>query len=82
MDNLETNLDSITGPIGEVLELMVKHQLAVVADKKLDLARVIGRLQRQLIETQETNKNYYEQRDFLHNAHEDLMGQVERIYGV
>jgi len=82
MDNLETNLDSITDPIEEVLELMVKHQLAVVADKKLDLARVIGRLQRQLIKTQETNKNYYEQRDFLHNAHEDLMGQVERIYGV
>jgi len=61
---------------------MVKHQLAVVADKKLDLARLIGRLQRQLIKTQEKNKNYYEQRDFLHNAHEDLMGQVERIYGV
>jgi|TARA_B100000900_G_scaffold379668_1_gene364762 hypothetical protein len=78
MDNLET----ITDPIEEVLELMVKHQLAVVADKKLDLARLIGRLQRQLIKTQETNKNYYEQRDFLHNAHEDLMGQVERIYGV
>jgi len=78
MDNLET----ITDPIEEVLELMVKHQLAVVADKKLDLVRVIGRLQRQLIKTQETNKNYYEQRDFLHNAHEDLMGQVERIYGV
>ena len=78
MDNLET----ITDPIEEVLELMVKHQLAVVADKKLDLVRLIGRLQRQLIKTQETNKNYYEQRDFLHNAHEDLMGQVERIYGV
>jgi len=78
MDNLET----ITDPIEEVLELMVKHQLAVVADKKLDLARLIGRLQRQLIKTQETNKNYCEQRDFLHNAHEDLMGQVERIYGV
>ena len=78
MDNLET----ITDPIEEVLELMVKHQLAVVADKKLDLVRVIGRLQRQLIKTQETNKNYYEQRYFLHNAHEDLMGQVERIYGV
>ena len=78
MDNLET----ITDPIEEDLELMVKHQLAVVADKKLDLVRVIGRLQRQLIKTQETNKNYYEQRDFLHNAHEDLMGQVERIYGV
>ena len=78
MDNLET----ITDPIEEVLELMVKHQLAVVADKKLDLARLIGRLQRQLIKTQETNKNYCEQRDFLHDAHEDLMGQVERIYGV
>lgn len=78
MDNLET----ITDPIEEVLELMVKHQLAVVADKKLDLAQVIRKLQRQLIKTQETNKNYYEQRDFLHNAHEDLMGQVERIYGV
>ena len=78
MDNLET----ITDPIEEVLELMVKHQLAVVADKKLDLVQVIRRLQRQLIKTQETNKNYYEQRDFLHNAHEDLMGQVERIYGV
>ena len=78
MDNLET----ITDPIEEVLELMVKHQLAVVADKKLDLARLIGRLQRQLIKTQETNKNYCEQRDFLHNAREDLMGQVERIYGV
>lgn len=78
MDNLET----ITDPIEEVLELMVKHQLAVVADKKLDLAQVIRRLQRQLIKTQETNKNYCEQRDFLHNAHEDLMGQVERIYGV
>ena len=78
MDNLET----ITDPIEEVLKLMVKHQLAVVADKKLDLVRVIARLQRQLIKTQETNKNYYEQRDFLHNAHEDLMGQVERIYGV
>jgi hypothetical protein len=76
------NLDSITDPIEEVLELMVKHQLAVVADKKLDLVRVIGRLQRQLIRTQETNKNYCEQRDFLHKAHEDLMGQVERIYGV
>ncbi len=74
MDNLET----ITDPIEEVLELMVKHQLAVVADKKLDLARLIGRLQRQLIKTQETNKDYCEQRDFLHNAHEDLMGQVER----
>ena len=60
MDNLET----ITDPIEEVLELMVKHQLAVVADKKLDLARLIGRLQRQLIKTQETNKNYCEQRDF------------------
>ena len=78
MDNLET----ITDPIEEVLELMVKHQLALVADKKLDLAQVIRRLQRQLIKTQETNKNYCEQRDFLHNAHEDLMGQVERIYGV
>ena len=78
MDNLET----ITDPIEEVLELMVKHQLAVVADKKLDLVRVIGRLQRQLIKTQETNKNYCEQRDCLHNANEDLMGQVERIYGV
>jgi hypothetical protein len=78
MDNLET----ITDPIEEVLELMVKHQLAVVADKKLDLIQVIRRLQRQLIKTQETNKNYCEQRDFLHNAHEDLMGQVERIYGV
>jgi hypothetical protein len=78
MDNLET----ITDPIEEVLELMVKHQLAVVADKKLDLARLIGRLQRQLIKTQETNKDYCEQRDFLHDAHEDLMGQVERIYGV
>lgn len=78
MDNLET----ITDPIEEVLELMVKHQLAVIADKKLDLVQVIRRLQRQLIKTQETNKNYYEQRDFLHNAHEDLMGQVERIYGV
>ena len=78
MDNLET----ITDPIEEVLELMVKHQLAVVADKKLDLARLIGRLQKQLIKTQETNKYYCEQRDFLHDAHEDLMGQVERIYGV
>ena len=78
MDNLET----ITDPIEEVLELMVKHQLAVVADKKLDLIRVIRRLQRQLAKTKETNKNYCEQRDFLHNAHEDLMGQVERIYGV
>jgi len=78
MDNLET----ITDPIEEVLELTVKHQLAVVADKKLDLIQVIRRLQRQLIKTQETNKNYCEQRDFLHNAHEDLMGQVERIYGV
>ena len=78
MDNLET----ITDTIEEVLELMVKHQLAVVADKKLDLARLIGRLQRQLIKTQETNKDYCEQRDFLHDAHEDLMGQVERIYGV
>ncbi len=78
MDNLET----ITDPIEEVLELMVKHQLAVVADKKLDLIQVIRRLQRQLIKTQETNKNYCEQRDFLHDAHEDLMGQVERIYGV
>ncbi len=78
MDNLET----ITDPIEEVLELMVKHQLAVVADKKLDLARLIGRLQKQLIKTQETNKDYCEQRDFLHDAHEDLMGQVERIYGV
>lgn len=78
MDNLET----ITDPIEEVLELMVKHQLAVVADKKLDLIQVIRRLQRQLIKTQETNKNYCEQRDFLHNAHEDLMGQVERIYGI
>jgi hypothetical protein len=78
MDNLET----ITDPIEEVLELMVKHQLAVVADKKLDLIQLIRRLQRQLIKTQETNKNYCEQRDFLHNAHEDLMGQVERIYGV
>ena len=54
MDNLET----ITDPIEEVLELMVKHQLAVVADKKLDLAQLIVRLQRQLIRTQETNKNY------------------------
>ena len=78
MDNLET----ITDPIEEVLELMVKHQLAVVADKKLDLIQVIRRLQIQLLKTQETNKNYYEQRDFLHKAHEDLMGQVERIYGV
>jgi hypothetical protein len=78
MDNLET----ITDPIEEVLELMVKHQLAVVADKKLDLVQVIRRLQIQLLKTQETNKNYCEQRDFLHNAHEDLMGQVERIYGV
>ncbi len=78
MDNLET----ITDPIEEVLELMVKHQLAVVADKKLDLARVIGRLQSQLIKTKETNKNFNEQWKFLHDTHEDLMGQVERIYGV
>ena len=68
--------------LNEVLNVMVNHQLAVVADKKLDLAQVIRRLQRQLIKTQETNKNYCEQRDFLHDAHEDLMGQVERIYGV
>ena len=53
MDNLET----ITDPIEEVLELMVKHQLAVVADKKLDLDQVIRRLQIQLLKTQETNKN-------------------------
>jgi len=78
MDDLET----ITDPIEEVLELMVKHQLAVVADKKLDLARLIVRLQRQLLRTKETNKNYYEQRNFLHNAHEDIMGEVERVYGV
>ena len=78
MDNLET----ITDPIEEVLELMVKHQLAVVADKKLDLAQLIGRLQRQLIKHKKQIKTYCEQRDFLHNAHEDLMGQVERIYGV
>jgi len=76
------NLDSITDPIEEVLHMMVKHQLAVVADKKLDLARLIGRLQRQLIKTQETNKDYCEQRDFLHNTHEDIVGEVERVYGV
>ena len=68
--------------LNEVLNVMVNHQLAVVADKKLDLVQVIRRLQIQLLKTQETNKNYYEQRDFLHKAHEDLMGQVERIYGV
>lgn len=78
MDNLET----ITDPIEEILELMVKHQLAVVADKKLDLVKAIRRLQRQLAKTKETNKNFNEQWKFLHDAHEDLMGQVERIYGV
>lgn len=78
MDNLET----ITDPIEEVLELMVKHQLAVVADKKLDLVQVIRRLQRQLIKTKETNKNFNEQWKFLHNVHEDIVGEVERIYGV
>jgi len=78
MDNLET----ITDPIEEVLELMVKHQLAVVADKKLDLARLIIRLQRQLLRTKETNKNFNEQWKFLHNVHEDIVGEVERIYGV
>ncbi len=78
MDNLET----ITDPIEEVLELMVKHQLAVVADKKLDLVQVIRRLQRQLIKTKETNKNFNEQWKFLHNVHEDIVGEVEKIYGV
>jgi hypothetical protein len=78
MDDLET----ITDPIEEVLELMVKHQLAVVADKKLDLARVIVRLQRQLIRTKETNKNFNEQWKFLHKAHEDIVGEVEKVYGV
>lgn len=78
MDNLET----ITDPIEEVLELMVKHQLAVVADKKLDLAQVIRKLQRQLIKTKETNKNFNEQWKFLHNVHEDIVGEVEKIYGV
>ena len=78
MDNLET----ITDPIEEVLELMVKHQLAVVADKKLDLAQVIRKLQRQLIRTKETNKNFNEQWKFLHNVHEDIVGEVEKIYGV
>jgi len=76
------DLNKITDPIEKVLDMMVKYQLAVVADKKLDLARLIVRLQRQLLRTKETNKNYYEQRNFLHNTHEDLMGQVERIYGV
>jgi len=78
MDNLET----ITDPIEEVLELMVKHQLAVVADKKLDLARLIGRLQSQLIKTKETNKNFNEQWKFLHKLHEDIVGEVEKVYGV
>ena len=68
--------------LNEVLNVMVNHQLAVVADKKLDLVQVIRRLQRQLAKTKETNKNFNEQWKFLHNAHEDLMGQVERIYGV
>ena len=78
MDNLET----ITDPIEEILELMVKHQLAVVADKKLDLIQVIRRLQRQLAKTKETNKNFNEQWKFLHNVHEDIVGEVEKIYGV
>ena len=77
MDDLET----ITDPIEEVLELMVKHQLAVVADKKIDLARVIVRLQRQLMKTKETNKNFNEQLKFLHKAHEDIVGEVEKVYG-
>ena len=68
--------------LNEVLNAMVNHQLAVVADKKLDLIQVIRRLQRQLAKTKETNKNFNEQWKFLHDAHEDLMGQVERIYGV
>ena len=68
--------------LNEVLNVMVNHQLAVVADKKLDLIQVIRRLQRQLAKTKETNKNFNEQWKFLHDAHEDLMGQVERIYGV
>ena len=68
--------------LNEVLNVMVKHQLAVVADKKLDLVKVIRRLQSQLIKTKETNKNFNEQWKFLHDTHEDLMGQVERIYGV
>ena len=76
------DLNKITDPIEEVLDMMVKYQLAVVADKKLDLARLIVRLQRQLLRTKETNKNYYEQRNFLHNTHEDLVGEVERVYGV
>ena len=68
--------------LNEVLNVMVNHQLAVVADKKLDLVKAIRRLQRQLAKTKETNKNFNEQWKFLHDAHEDLMGQVERIYGV
>lgn len=68
--------------LNEVLNVMVNHQLAVVADKKLDLIKVIRRLQRQLAKTKETNKNFNEQWKFLHDTHEDLMGQVERIYGV
>jgi|TARA_R110000787_G_scaffold259067_1_gene364364 hypothetical protein len=76
------NLDSITDPIEEVLHMMVKHQLAVVADKKLDLARTILRLQRQLTRTKETNKNFHEQWMYLHNTHEDIVGEVERVYGI
>ena len=76
------DLNKITDPIEKVLDMMVKYQLAVVADKKLDLARLIVRLQRQLVKTQETNKKFYEQRDFLYNAHEDLVGEVEKVYGV
>ena len=78
MDYLET----ITDPIEEVLDMMVKYQLAVVADKKLDLAHLIVRLQRQLIRTKETNKNFNEQWKFLHKLHEDIVGEVEKVYGV
>tara|TARA_R100001244_G_C5153534_1_gene130059 strand:- start:1001 stop:1237 length:237 start_codon:yes stop_codon:yes gene_type:complete len=76
------NLSKITDPIEKVLLMMAKHQLAVVADKKLDLALMIVKIQRHLIKTQDTNKHFNEQWKFFHNAHEDLMGGVERVYGI
>ena len=39
-------------------------------------------LQRQLTRTKETNKNFHEQWMYLHNTHEDIVGEVERVYGV
>jgi len=76
------DLNKITDPIEKVLDMMVKHQLAVIADKRLDVAHLIIKIQRQLIKTQDTNKNFDEQWKFFHNAHEDIMGEVERVYGL